>query len=154
MLDEKTDTTNAAARFVGALLCVQVAIIHIIDQGGIPGSKAPSYVGVGYWILEILAIITAIALMSNRSTRLSWFIAIGVGVGPMIGYILSRGPGLPDYKDDMGNWGEPIGVFSLFAEAILILLAVTFFLRSLRRQETPTASMSTSTPASTPTSVS
>lgn len=133
MLDEQTDTSNVAARFVGALLCVQVAIIHIIDQGGIPGSKTPSYVGVGYWILEIIAIVTAIALIYNRSVRLSWFVAIGVGLGPMIGYILSRGPGLPDYKDDMGNWGEPIGVFSLIAEAILIVLAVTFFLRNLRQ---------------------
>ncbi|HEY4454808.1 MAG TPA: hypothetical protein VGN81_10900 [Pseudonocardiaceae bacterium] len=133
MLDEKADTSNVAARFVGALLCIQVAIIHIIDQGGIPGSKTPSYVGVGYWILEILGIVTAIALIANRAVRLSWFIAIGVGVGPMIGYILSRGPGLPGYTDDVGNWGEPIGLFSLTAEAILIVLAVTFFLRNLRQ---------------------
>lgn len=143
MLDEKTDTTNVAARFVGALLCVQVAIIHIIDQGGIPGSKTPSYVGVGYWILEILGIVTAVALITNRSVRLGWFVAIGVGAGPMIGYILSRGPGLPDYKDDMGNWGEPLGVFSLIAEAILIVLAVSFFLRTLR-QSAPEARLVTS----------
>lgn len=148
MLDEKTDTTDIAARSVGALLCVQVAIIHIIDQGGIPGSKTPSYVGVGYWILEILAIVTAVALITNRSTRLSWFVAIGVGVGPMAGYILSRGPGLPDYTDDMGNWGEPIGVFSLTAEAILIVLAISFFLRGLRqRQPAPEPSMAESASA-------
>jgi hypothetical protein len=143
MLDEKTDTSSVAARFVGALLCVQVAIIHIIDQGCIPGSKTPSYVGVGYWILEILGIVIAVALITNRSVRLSWFVAIGVGAGPMIGYILSRGPGLPDYKDDMGNWGEPIGVFSLIAEAILIVLAVTFFLRTMR-QSTPERILATS----------
>jgi hypothetical protein len=65
--------------------------------------------------------------------RLSWFVTIGVGAGPMIGYILSRGPGLPDYTDDMGNWGEPLGVFSLIAETILIVLAVTFFLRTMRQ---------------------
>ncbi len=133
MLDEKADTSNVAARFVGALLCVQVAIIHIIDQGGIPGSKAPTYVGVGYWILEVIGIVTAAALITDRSARLSWFVAIGVGAGPMIGYILSRGPGLPGYHDDMGNWGEPLGVFSLVAEAILLVLAVTFFLRSVRQ---------------------
>ena len=142
MLDETTDSTAVAARFVGALLCVQVAVIHIIDQGGIPGSKTPSYVGVGYWILEILAILTALGLITNRSVRLGWFVAIGVGVGPMIGYILSRGPGLPDYTDDVGNWGEPLGVFSLTAEAILLVLAVIFFLRTLR-QPAPTREMAT-----------
>lgn len=133
MLDEKTDTSNTTARFVGALLCVQVAIIHVIDQGGIPGSKTPAYVGVGYWVLEALAVVTAIGFVINRSVRLSWFVAIGVGAAPMIGYILSRGPGLPDYTDDMGNWGEPLGVFSLTAEAILLVLAVTFFLRTVRQ---------------------
>lgn len=147
MLDEKADTTNVSARFVGALLCVQVAIIHTIDQGGIPGSKEPSYVGVGYWILEIIGIVTAIALMTNRSVRLSWFIAIGVGAGPMIGYILSRGPGLPDYTDDVGNWGEPLGVFALITEAILLVLAVTFFLRNVR-QPAPEARMAASASAS------
>ena len=147
MLDDKTDTTTVAARFVGALLCVQVAIIHIIDQGGIPGSKTPAYVGAGYWILEILGIVTAAGLITNRSVRLSWFVAIGVGAGPMIGYILSRGPGLPGYTDDVGNWGEPLGVFSLVAEAILIVLAVAFFLRSVR-QPAPEARMAASVSSS------
>lgn len=148
MLDEQTDTSTVAARFVGALLCVQVAIIHIIDQGGIPGSKTPSYVGVGYWILEILAIVTAAALITNRSVRLSWFVTIGVGAGPMIGYILSRGPGLPGYTDDMGNWGEPLGLFSLIAEAILIVLAVTFFLRTMRQPVPDEADLVTSASSS------
>ena len=133
MLEKTTDATSVAARFVGALLCVQVAIIHVIDQGGVPGTKAPAYVGVGYWVLEILALVTAAVLITNRSPRSGWFVAIGVGAGPLIGYILSRGPGLPGYTDDVGNWGEPLGVFSLIAEAILVVLAVTFFVRSLQQ---------------------
>jgi hypothetical protein len=133
MIDKTTDATNAAARFVGALLCVQVGIIHVIDQGGIPGTKTPTYVGAGYWVLEILGLVTAAGLITDRSPRLTWFVAIGVGAGPLTGYILSRGPGLPGYTDDVGNWGEPLGVFSLVAEAILIVLAVTSFLRSLRQ---------------------
>jgi hypothetical protein len=133
MHEKTTNATNVAARFVGALLCVQVAVIHVIDQGGIPGTKAPTYVGVGYWILEILGLLTAAALIADRSPRPTWFVAIGVGAGPLIGYILSRGPGLPGYTDDVGNWGEPLGMFSLLAEAILIVLAVTFFVRGLRQ---------------------
>jgi 4-amino-4-deoxy-L-arabinose transferase-like glycosyltransferase len=147
MHTKSTEATNVAARCVGALLCVQVAIIHVIDQGGIPGTKTPAYVGVGYWILEILGIVTAAALITNRSPRSSWFVAIGVGVGPLIGYILSRGPGLPGYTDDVGNWGEPLGVFSLVAEAILIVLAVTFFLRSIR-QPVPETQVSEPEPSS------
>jgi hypothetical protein len=147
MHDKTTNATNVAARFVGALLCVQVAVIHVIDQGGVPGTKAPTYVGVGYWVLEILGLVTAAALIANRSLRSAWFVAIGVGAGPLIGYILSRGPGLPDYTDDVGNWSEPLGVFSLVAEAILIVLAVTFFIRGLR-QPAPLAESARPVPSS------
>jgi len=125
----KAGLTNEAARFICALLCVAVAAIHVIDQGGIPGSKTPTYVGIGYWILEIVAVLTAIALLAKAGARAPWFVAIGVGAGPLIGYVLSRGPGLPDYSDDIGNWLEPLGVLSLVVEAILIVLALTAFIR-------------------------
>lgn len=148
MDDNTTNATNVAARFVGALLCVQVALIHVIDQGGVPGTKSPSYVGVGYWILEIMGLVTAAGLIANRSPRSTWFVAIGVGAGPLIGYILSRGPGLPGYTDDVGNWSEPLGVFSLVAEAILIVLAVTFFIRGLRQPAAPLAESARPVPSS------
>jgi hypothetical protein len=129
----KAHAPNAAARFIGALLCVVVAAIHVIDQGGIPGSKTPTYVGIGYWILEIVAVLTAITLLAKPAARAPWFVAIAVGAGPLIGYTLSRGPGLPDYSDDIGNWLEPLGVLSLAVEATLIMLALTAFIRGTQR---------------------
>jgi hypothetical protein len=119
------------ARLVGALLCLGVAAIHVIDQGGIPGSKTPTYVGIGYYILEIVAILTAIWLVA-RPTRAAWFVTIGVAAGPLLGYVLSRGPGLPDYTDDRGNWTEPLGLLSLFVEGVLLVLSATLFLRRTR----------------------
>jgi hypothetical protein len=41
-----------------------------------------------------------------------------------VGYVLSRGPGLPGYTDDIGNWAEPLGVLSLVVEGVLLLLAL------------------------------
>jgi hypothetical protein len=108
-----------------------VAAIHVIDQGGVPGSKTPGYVGAGYWVLEVIAVLTAVALVANMP-RVAWFVALGVGAGPLLGYILSRGPGLPDYTDDMGNWTEPLGLLSLAVELVLLVLAAVMFLRSLR----------------------
>lgn len=29
-------------RLAGAVLCLAVAVIHVIDQGGFPGSKTPA----------------------------------------------------------------------------------------------------------------
>lgn len=106
-----------------AALCLAVALIHLKDQGGLPGDKSPTYVGIGYYLLEIGAVV-AIALLLSRAFRPGWFLAIGVALGPLVGYVLSRGPGMPLYSDDRGNWTETIGVLSLLVEGVLLILSV------------------------------
>jgi hypothetical protein len=122
-------TTAVVARFAGAALAVAVAGIHIADQGGFPGSKTPDYVGVGYYLLEGVSALIAAALLLPLWSRLraaAWTIAATfVSAGPLLGYALSRGPGLPDYDDDIGNWAEPLGVLSLVVESALLVLALT-----------------------------
>ena len=113
---------HPAARIAGALLCLAVAVIHVKDQGGIPGSKDPAYVHDLYLALEIGAVIAALALLAG-ATRLGWGLAVVVALGPLVGYVLSRGPGLPNYTDDKGNWTEPLGLASLAVEAILLVFA-------------------------------
>lgn len=125
--------TTIIARLTGALLCLGVVAIHVIDQGGIPGSKTPTYVGIGYYVLEIVGILTAIWLLA-RPARAAWFVAIGVAGGPLLGYVLSRGPGLPDYADDKGNWTEPLGLLSVLVEGVLLVLSVTLFVRRARAE--------------------
>jgi hypothetical protein len=111
-----------------AVLCLAVAWIHVQDQGGFPGSKTPGYVGAGYYALEAAGI--ACALLITADARLAahpitWLTAMGVALGPLLGYILSRGPGLPGYTDDKGNWTEPLGLASLAVEVALLCLAVS-----------------------------
>jgi hypothetical protein len=117
----------------GAALCVVVAAVHVIDQGGIIGSKEPGYVALGYWVLEVVALLIAAPMVLTRS-RWTWFVAAGVAAGPFVGYVLSRGPGLPAYTDDKGNWIEPLGVISLLVEAVLFVLASVQFVRDTRRR--------------------
>lgn len=123
---------DAARRATAALLCLGVSVIHVIDQGGIPGSKDPAYVGAGYYILEIVGVVAALLLIQSSSV-LGWLLSLGVGAGPILGYVLSRGPGLPDYSDDKGNWNEPLGVVSLIVEGFLLLLALVPVLTASRR---------------------
>jgi hypothetical protein len=106
-----------------AVLCLAVMFIHIKDQGGLPGSKSPSYVGFGYYLLEVAAFLAAVVLATSRSVR-GWLLAVAVAAGPIVGYALSRGPGLPSYTDDRGNWTETIGVISLAVEGALLVIAV------------------------------
>lgn len=123
--------TSLILRAVGAVGCLAVAAIHIIDQGGVPGLKDPDYVQILYYLLEVAALAAAALLLTNYARR-GWGLALGVAAGPIIGYMLSRGPGLPDYSDDIGNWTEPLGVLSLVVEGALLILAATILAASRR----------------------
>ncbi|MGH3796539.1 MAG: hypothetical protein ACRDSP_16810 [Pseudonocardiaceae bacterium] len=116
----------------GLVGCLAVTAIHVVDQGGLPGSKDPEYVQVLYYVLEVAGIVAA-ALLLTHYARVGWFLSLGVAAGPILGYVLSRGPGLPDYDDDIGNWAEPLGIISLVVEGILLILAATSLLASRRR---------------------
>ena len=116
------------ARALAAALCLAVAWIHVQDQGGFPGDKTPGYVGVGYYVLEATGVLCAVLLLPAggrlRIAPLGWLVAAGVALGPLVGFVLSRGPGLPDYSDDKGNWTEPLGLISVGVEMVLLALAV------------------------------
>jgi hypothetical protein len=122
------------AALPAAVLCMAVMFIHIKDQGGLPGSKAPSYVGFGYYLLEVAAFLAAIVLATSKSVR-GWLLAAAVAAGPIIGYALSRGPGLPSYTDDRGNWTETLGVISLVVEGALLVVAVVALYTATRSRD-------------------
>ncbi|MFJ9931101.1 hypothetical protein SAMN04490357_0342 [Streptomyces misionensis] len=121
------------ARWAGALLCLVVAGIHVIDQGGFTVTRDPYYIGIAYHVLEIAGVVAAVLLLAGR-VRAGWLLAAGVAAGPLLGYVLSRGPGLPHYRDDVGNWTEPLGLVSLAVEGALFLLAVPLLVRGPRRR--------------------
>jgi hypothetical protein len=125
---------HLVSRVLGAALALGVAYIHVKDQGGFPGDKAPRYVGIGYYALEAAGLVAAILLVAGpgRHTVKAWLLSIGVAVGPIVGFVLSRGPGLPNYTDDKGNWTETIGVVSLIVEGTLLLLAAGLVARATR----------------------
>jgi hypothetical protein len=104
-----------------------------MDQGGLTATRDPYYIGVAYHVLEVAAVVTAVLLLAGL-VRLGWLLAIGVAAGPILGYVLSRGPGLPYYSDDIGNWTETLGLVSLAVEGALLLLSVPLFVRSVRRR--------------------
>ena len=119
-------------RMLGVIGCLAVAAIHVIDQGGLPGTKDPQYVQMMYYALEAAGVVAA-ALLLARQARSGWVLALGVAVGPIVGYVLSRGPGLPNYTDDVGNWTEPLGVVSLVVEGVLFILASAALFTGRRR---------------------
>jgi hypothetical protein len=125
-----------AALVVGALLALAIVAIHVKDQGGFPGDKGPGYIKVLYYVLEAAGVLMVALLTSYRTRMAGWLLAVGVAAGPIIGYVLTRGPGLPDAMDDRGNWGEPLGVASLVVEGVLLVLAVAALATRGRRTRT------------------
>jgi hypothetical protein len=121
-------------RVLGVIGCLAVAGIHVIDQGGLPGTKDPHYVQILYYALEAAGVAAA-ALLLTRLARVGWLLTLGVAAGPIVGYVLSRGPGLPNYTDDIGNWTEPLGVISLVVEGVVLILAAAALLASHHRAE-------------------
>jgi hypothetical protein len=76
-----------------------------------------------------LGLVASIGLVT-RFARRAWLLAFGVAAGPLLGYVLSRGPGLPNYLDDRGNWDEPLGLISLAVECALLVLAIAVLVRN------------------------
>ena len=117
-----------------ALLSLGVAYIHVVDQGGLIGDKAPRYVGIGYWLLELAGLAAAALVIANRRT--AYRMTAAVAALPIVGYVLSRTVGLPGYTDDRGNWGERLGLISIAVE--LALLAVSVLVLAPSRRRAPT----------------
>ncbi len=117
----------------GAVLSLGVGVIHVVDQGGLTALKDPAYIGDGYRLLEVAAVLAAVLLLARRAAA-GWFLAAGVAIGPLLGYVVSRSVGLPGYTEDVGNWAEPIGLLSLVVEGVLLLLAAWALSGALRRR--------------------
>jgi hypothetical protein len=97
-----------------------VALIHLLElQGKL--SEVP-YLGFGY-IGLIVGCVVAAAMLLHANSRTGWMMAGGFALATFVGYSLTRTVGLPRSTDDIGNWLEPMGLASLFVEAIVVALA-------------------------------
>ena len=112
-----------AARTVGALALIALAVIHVVD---LPGTLGPTpLVGIGYLGIIAAAVLIGGALLA-RPHWLAWAAGAGVAVSAMGGYILTRAlPGgfLGDHAD-VGNWRCPLGIAALSVESVVILLVL------------------------------
>jgi hypothetical protein len=97
-----------------------IAWIHFLDLAD--KMEETPYLGVAYLAL-IAGCAAAVILLARRDRR--GFVLAGVLAGAtIVGYALSRTTGLPAATDDIGNWTEGLGVWSLVVEGAVVLLAV------------------------------
>lgn len=118
----------------GAVLAGAVVAAHVKDQGGLMAMTSPHWLGWAYRALEIGGALVFFALIARFAVRVTWFCAFLVGLGPFVGYILTRSTGLPHANDDIGNWTDPLGLASLCVEGLLMIVSLVA-LSGLDRRE-------------------
>lgn len=106
-----------------------VALIHLLElQGKYDETK---YLGIGYGLL-IIACVIAGAMLLHKNDLKGWILGGGASLATLVGYAATRTVGLPQSNGDIGNWLEPIGLASIFIEALVV--AISFYaLASMRR---------------------
>src|SRR5258708_19233186 len=77
--------------------------------------------------LIVSAIGLAGAPVRTSNTRI-WAAAAGLVISVIVAYVLSRTTGLPQSSDDIGNWGQPLGIAMLFVGGSLLALTGTVLL--------------------------
>jgi hypothetical protein len=119
--------TSVPILVVGASLALAIAVIHLQDQGGLPGDQSPMWLKYGFYMVEMSSTISAALIV--RGKTLGWLLGLASSLGPMTGYILSRTTGIPGDSTDVGNWGYVLGTLSLIAEGSFVILAVVCLVR-------------------------
>ena len=111
---------DGVARAAAVVALAGVGLIHVLDA---PGTFAnATYIGLLYVALIVGSVLTAGALIRSSDSR-AWLAAVLLPLGAIVGFTLSRTIGLPQDMGDIGNWGEPLGMASLFVEGTLVALS-------------------------------
>lgn len=116
-------TTEVLVRGGAALGLAAIALIHFLDL--FSKLDETPYLGVVYLGLIGAALVMAGGLVRGAGRRW-WVGAAALAALTMVGYVLSRSVGLPASTVDIGNWEEPLGLASLFVEAVVVVLSVYY----------------------------
>jgi len=110
---------------------LSIALIHLLD---LPGKwDEVRYLGVGY-VLVIAASLVLAEIISTRDDKRAMYASAALAAAVLIGFIVNRTVGMPNAKDDIGNWSEPLGLASLFVEAITVWVTARGAWEMHRRQ--------------------
>lgn len=102
------------------------AWIHIAEFGG-KFAEVP-YLGVGYILLSMACAVSIVMVLRHRIE--GWYLGGATAAATLIGYVLTRTTGLPGSLEDIGNWSEPIAIYSLIAEILVIGVSAAVYLHA------------------------
>ena len=108
------------SKILAVLSLAAIIGIHWLD---LPGkmSEVP-YLGYGYIALMVGSVLAAFFII--KDDKQGWWLGTALAFGSILAYVLNRTVGLPLAMDDIGNWGETLGVYSLIAESAMLVLGI------------------------------
>ena len=115
-----THPHRVIARAAAVIGLLGVALIHLLDLQS--KFQETPYLGVMYLLLIAGTLATAAALV-HRDDSKAWFAAALLSAATIAGYAINRTVGMPSATEDIGNWLEPLGLASLFVEAIVLVVS-------------------------------
>ena len=130
-IDKNTVDENPIRRGATVVGLLSIALIHVLD---LPGKWAETrYLGVGY-VLVIAASLVLAEINSTRNDKRAMYASAALAIAVLAGFIINRTVGMPNATEDIGNWGEPLGLASLFVEAITVWVTVRGAMEMHRRK--------------------
>jgi hypothetical protein len=112
---------SEAARAIAAVGLLAIGLIHLLD---LPAKiEETPYMAVLYVGLIGACVAVAGLLLVSASARV-WATGAALGALPLVGYVLTRTTGLPGATGDIRHWSEPLGMASLFVEAVVLALCL------------------------------
>lgn len=120
--------TPTERAFVAAGL-LGIAAIHLAD---LPDKlEEVPYLGVAY-IGMIAASLILIDLVVRRAQLRYVTASAALALAVIVGFVVNRTVGMPNAMDDIGNWGEPLGLVSLLVEGIVVWVGARAWLAHRR----------------------
>ena len=117
----------------GIALILTIGLIHVIDA---PDSfKDATYKGWLFYANGVGALIAAYGIYRGKRGW-GWNLGLLIAAGSFIGYVTSRTVGLPQIPAEPDAWLEPLGVASLIAEALFVMLFVVITVSNKLNEET------------------
>ena len=111
---------DAVARGVAILGLIGIALIHVLEA---PEAFAEAlYLGLLFIGAVVASLRLAVALTRESDARV-WRVVGGLPALILLCYVISRAIGLPGFTSDVGEWTEPLGLASMVAEGLVVILS-------------------------------
>jgi hypothetical protein len=130
--------TRSPSQWCASFLLLVAAGTHIpLIQDHL--EEAP-YVGWLFIALSVACIVLAVTTLFVDHVGV-WLLSAAVCFAAVVAFLASRTIGLPQIRDDVGNWSDPLGPPAVASEVLMVALA-WLHLRNTR----PSGSTAGSTP--------